>query len=121
MSKIVPIDSLNITPSEWVVLSPAITRIVEKTHQWALSELERFQSSQTNPFLYYLWWVNASIASILGKQADPADFSRIISLKKRFREQETADDYHAQETWKKAEIIPINWKITKNIPFEKAA
>lgn len=85
-----------------------------------MSELERFQSSQTNPFLYYLWWVNASIASILGKQADPADFSRIISLKKLFREQETADDYHMQEKWKKAEIIPINWKTTKNIPFEKA-
>lgn len=55
-------------------------------------ELERFTAAETNPFLYYLRGANNTIASILGKQTDPADFSRIISLKKQLRDQEAANE-----------------------------
>lgn len=55
-------------------------------------ELERFMAAETNPFLYYLRGANNTIASILGKESNPADFSRIISLKKQLRNQEAANE-----------------------------
>lgn len=78
--------------SENTVVSPAVAAIVEKAHSWATEILERFAANETNPFRYYLREANATIAYILGKQTNPADFSQVIALKKQFREQETAND-----------------------------
>lgn len=109
-----PINTLNVAPSEWVVLSPAVSEIVERTHEWTLREINKFRSSQMNPFSIFAEYTN----SILNEPS-PEIFSRIIKFKKLVHEQEAgivslktiksiqqtsavADDYHKQEVPKAA-------------------
>ena len=92
-----PFTPVTIETAEQSGVSPAVADIMERAHRWALWELERFTAAETNPFLYYLRGANRTIASILGREANPADFSRIISLKKQLRDREAANDAASEE------------------------
>lgn len=82
-------------------VSPAIAKVMTNTNQSSGEIIRRFKSEHTNLFLNALHDANALIGYILGtKEADPADFSRIISLKKQLRNMEAAND---DSYWNKTE------------------
>lgn len=85
--------------TEQTAISPAVAEIMERAHTGALLELERFAADEINPIRHALRDGNALIGYILGiKQANPADFSRLITLKRQLREQEAANDETMRKT-----------------------
>ena len=93
MSHNEPLILANTGALEATEVSPAVAEIIDRAHKGAMLELERFAADETNPFLYYLREANQTVAAIiLGKKTDPAHFSAIITLKKRLRDKEAANE-----------------------------
>ncbi len=92
MTQSEPLTLVTAQTAEQPEISPAVAEIMARAHEGAMIELGRFAADETNPFLYYLRKTNKTIGSILGQDVNPKDFSEIISLKKRFRDQEAANE-----------------------------
>lgn len=88
-----PLALGNTETVEQSTVSPTIAKVMAHTNQSSAEIIRRFKSEHTNLFLNALHDANALIGYILGtKEANPADFSRIISLKKQLRNMEAAND-----------------------------
>ncbi|MDD5377157.1 MAG: hypothetical protein PHH16_03500 [Candidatus Gracilibacteria bacterium] len=93
MTQTEPLTPTNTQAAEQSVVSPAVAEVMERAHQGALGEIERFIADETSLIRGVLRDGNALIGYILGvRETNPADLSRIISLKKQLRDQETANE-----------------------------
>jgi len=78
--------------SEDTTLSPAVAAIVKKAHSETTEIIRLFEANQVSPVRHYLRVANGMIRGILGEPTNPEELSKLIALKKEFRNQEAAND-----------------------------
>lgn len=83
-----PINILDVAPSEWVVLSPAVSNILSQTHKWAdkIIQLRKFADEETSLIV----WVQRSVLWTLKSSVNPVDMSNIIQMKGEYRQLDKA-------------------------------